>query len=184
MESKVTHNMVDDKPLQTPKYVKILNEYMQHYHFKYKLGLNTDDIPFDPSGSCKPGGLYFTNLDNSYKFLNHGDLIADVEVPKGVEIYADPDGDKWKAPSIIISNIRKVSELPQWNDLGFCTAAVRLHGFALKYVPEKLKTKEICLSAVQNNARIVKFIPIDMRTKAICLIAVQKNWETLEFVPK
>ncbi len=130
METKVTRNIVEDKPLQTHtlKYVKILHESMIHYDFEYKLGLNTDHRPFNPSGSGEPGGLYFTDLNNFYKFLDYGTLIADVEVPEGVKVYADPEGDKWKAPGIIISNIRKVSELPQWNDLSFRLAAVQIYG--------------------------------------------------------
>ncbi len=212
MESKITHNMVDDKQLQTrtPKYVKILNESMLHNRFEYKLGLNTDHIPFNPSGSCEPGGLYFTDLNNFYKFLEYGTLIADVEVPEGVEIYADPDGDKWKAPSIIISNIRLINDLPQWNDYAFwlsavqrdengyvlyhvpeklktgeiCLAVVRQTGLALEDVPEKLKTEEICLIAIQQDWEALAYVPEDMITEEICLVAVQQNREALEFVPE
>ncbi len=47
----------------TPNYVKILDESMEHNGFKYKLGLNTDHIPF-VTGYLQPGGLCFTDLDN------------------------------------------------------------------------------------------------------------------------
>jgi hypothetical protein len=182
MESKV------DSPLTNITYVKILNESMVHNKFKYKLGLNTDHIPFNPSGSGEPGGLYFTDLDNFYKFLEYGTLIADVKVPEGVEIYADPVGDnahpyKWKAPSIIISNVRSIKDLPQWNDLSFWLAAVRQNGNALKLVPENLKTAEMCLAAVQKNGEALYYVPKVLKTAELCLIAVQQNEEVLMYVP-
>jgi hypothetical protein len=191
----------------TNKYVKILHESMKHKGFKYQLGLNTDHIPFNPFGSCGPGGLYFTDLANFYKFLDHGTLIADVEVPEDVEIYADPDGDKWKSPSIIISNVRSIKDLPQWKDLAFwvgavqqdgyalefvpdefkteviCLAAVRQKGFSLRYVPDRLETAEICLDAVQQNGYALQYVFDDLKTEEICLAAVRQNASAIYYIP-
>ncbi len=171
-------------PLQKRKYVKILHESMKHYNFEYKLGLNTDHIPFNPSGSGEPGGLYFTNLDNFYKFLGYGNLIADVTVPEGVKIYGDPVGDIWKAPSIIISNIRKISELPQWNDLSFWLAIVQKNGYDLKLVPDEFKTAEIYLGAVQQNEAAIRDIPNRLQTNELYLAAVRRNGRSLTYVPE
>ncbi len=176
MEAKVTHNIVDDKSSLPPKLVKILHASMKHYDFEYKLELNTDHIHFDPSGFCKPGGLCFTDLDNFYKFLEHGTLIADVKVPKGVEIYDEPNKDnsqpyKWKASSIIISNIRKVSDLPQWNDLSFWLSAVQKDVHTLRFVPYELKTTELCLAAVQRCGGALQYVPEELKTAEMCLAA-------------
>ncbi len=189
MESNVTHNIVDDKPSLPPKYVKILRESMQHHHFKYKLGLNTDHIPFNPSGSCEPGGLYFTDINNFYTFLQYGTLIADVVIPEGVEIYADPEcikgrPYKWKAPSIIISNIRLINDLPQWNDYAFWLSIVQENGCDLYHVPNKLKTVEMCLSAVQQNGGALAYVPDELKTKEMCLVAVRQDGNTLRYVPE
>ncbi len=188
METKVTHNIVDDNPSQKRKYVKILHESMQHRGFKYKLGSNTDHIPFNPSGSCEPGGLYFTDINNFYKFLDYGTLIADVKVPEGVEIYADPDRDnsqpyKWKAPSIVISNVRSIKDLPQWNDYAFWLAAVQENGRDLYYVPDKLKTVEMCLAAVRQNGGALNYVPDEFKTEEMCLVAVQQAGCALGYVP-
>ena len=43
------------------KYYKITNKEENHNGFQYKDGLNIDTIEFDPNGSCRPGGLYYTN---------------------------------------------------------------------------------------------------------------------------
>jgi len=96
-------------------YVKILSSDLVHNGFKYKEGLNVDILPFDPSGSCKPGGLYFTDLKNFCKFLDYGNLVADVTIPDDAQVYAD-GGDatspyKWKADRIILSNIRPIEKI-------------------------------------------------------------------------
>ena len=47
---------------------KCLNNELKHFDFHYKIGLNEDIIPFNPSGSCKLGGLYFTTNEHISKF--------------------------------------------------------------------------------------------------------------------
>jgi hypothetical protein len=168
--SIITMGSKVDSPLTNTTYVKILNESMAHNGFKYKLGLNTDHIPFKPSGSCESGGLYFTDLDNFYKFLEYGTLIADVKVPEGVEIYTDPVGDKWKASSIIISNVRSIKDLPQWNDYAYWLTAVRQNCDALQYVPDEFKTEELCLIAVQQNGYNLQFVHEKLKHKVATTI--------------
>ncbi len=191
METKVTRNIAGGEPLQTRtlKYVKILHESMFHCGFEYKLGLNVDHRPINPYGFCEPDRLCFTVLDTFYKFLDHGTLIADVEVPEGVDIYAEPTRDnsqpyKWKAHSIIISNIRKVSELPQWNDYSFWLAVVQKDENAIRFVPAASKTTELCLTAIQQNGCALDYIPDDMITTEMCLVAVQQDKYALLYVPE
>src|SRR5271156_4589482 len=87
------------------KYVKILAENLIHHNFQYKEGLNIDTIPFNPSGECEPGGLYYCEREKAYLYANFGPFIADVEIPDDARIYAEPD--RYKADKIIISNIRR-----------------------------------------------------------------------------
>ncbi len=168
------------------KYVKILNESMIHKGFKYQLGLNVDTKPFDPSGSCRPGGLYFTNLTNFYKFLGYGTLIADVEVPEGTEIYADPEGDKWKAHSIIISNIRPIETLPQWSDVQFCLAVVSKYPSALQFVNYRKFNRDdyehICLTAVRNDGKSVRYIDPARQLNNICYYAVKSSHDAVCYI--
>jgi len=89
------------------KYYKILNEEEKHYGMQYKDGLNVDVLPFNPSGSCKPGGIYFTDVENIFEFCDYGPWIREVTLPDGEEIYKDPDGNKYKAHRVILGKRRK-----------------------------------------------------------------------------
>ncbi len=160
------------------KYVKILKDDMCHKGFRYQLGLNIDHLVFNPSGSCKPGGLYFTDLDNFVKFLNYGTLIADVGVPPGTEIYADPEGSKWKAPRITLSNIRRIEDMPQWRDPAFCLKAVNIDGGSIKYVVHQ--TEDLCITAVSRFGDVLRYVI--KQTEKICLAAVRDNGLALEHV--
>jgi hypothetical protein len=93
------------------RYVKILTKDLVHFNFQYKEGLNIDTVPFNPTGSCQPGGLYFTTMENVFNYLYYGTKIADVEIPDDAKVY--DEGDKWKADKIIIKNIRNLVE---WKD--------------------------------------------------------------------
>ncbi len=81
---------------------------MIHNGFQYKEGLNVDTVPFNPSGDCEPGGLYYTNEEHIFTFLEFGSLIADVIVPEDAKVYKN--GNKYKADKIILSNVRRVED--------------------------------------------------------------------------
>lgn len=82
---------------------------MIHHDFKYTTGLNVDTVPFNPSGECKPGGLYYSREDILY-FLSFGPYIAEVEIPEDAEVYEETTNisgikssyTKWKANKIIL----------------------------------------------------------------------------------
>ena len=50
--------------------------------------------------------------------------------------------------------------MEQW-----CLAAVNNSGFALKFVPESLKTEEICIAAVNESIRAIKYVPDELLTR-------------------
>jgi hypothetical protein len=39
--------------------IKLTNIEENHNGFQFNTGLNIDTVPFNPSGDCKPGGIYF-----------------------------------------------------------------------------------------------------------------------------
>jgi hypothetical protein len=191
--------------------VKILSADLVHNNFKYCEGLNVDRIHFNPTGSCRAGGLYFTTFGDFIDFLEYGTLIADVKVPEGIEVYADPMGKKWKAPQIIITNIREIKDLPEWNDVEFCRRAlkrcvvslkyikpenythdgyesilllaVNYYPNALMYIPEEKCTRNVYLAAVRYYGGALQFIPNEKRTPEILLAAVRQNGNTLYLIP-
>jgi hypothetical protein len=105
--------------------VKVLTYDLIHNGFQYQDGLNTDTVPFNPSGSCKPGGLYYTTLEFMPNFIGYGTKIANVEIPPESKIYADPEGKKWKSSSVVLSNILPLKDHPCWADQAYCLAAVK-----------------------------------------------------------
>jgi len=90
------------------KYYKILNKYEYHNDLQYKTGLNEDILPFDPSGDCEPGGIYFSRED-IFAFLDWGPWIREVTLPEGEPIYENPGlPKKFKAHRVILGEGRKI----------------------------------------------------------------------------
>ncbi len=78
----MAYSKVNENTKTNPsQYVKVLRSDLTHNDYKYKVGLNKDKLPFNPTGSCKPGGLYFTTFANVMNFLDYGTLIADADIP-------------------------------------------------------------------------------------------------------
>ena len=90
------------------KYYKILNEEECHNGLQYKTGLNVDPLPFNPSGDCKPGGIYFARED-ILAFLNHGSWIREVIIPEDAQVYENPgEPKKWKADKVILRERERI----------------------------------------------------------------------------
>ena len=96
--------------LNNKKLYKILSENEVHNNFQYHEGLNVDTQPFNPKGSYEPGGLYFSNVEHIFEFLNYGPYIREVTIPPRVKVYKDPEGHKYKAHQIILGSRR------EWKD--------------------------------------------------------------------
>jgi len=90
------------------EFYKITNKNEIHYEMEYKTGLNVDIKPFNPSGDCETGGIYFSRED-ILSFLEYGCWIREVTLPKDEEIYENPgEPKKWKTHRIILGKRRKI----------------------------------------------------------------------------
>lgn len=90
------------------KYYKITNEAERHNGMQYRDGLNVDIVPFNPSGDCEPGGIYFSRED-ILAFLCHGPWLRDVTLPDGEPVYENPGTPKkWKAHRVILGPRRRI----------------------------------------------------------------------------
>ena len=94
------------------KYYKITNKEECHYGMEYKNGLNIDILPFDPTGPCCPGGIYFADKENICKFLNYGCFIREVVIPGDALIYHE--NNKSKADKVILKERRDLSKVETW----------------------------------------------------------------------
>jgi hypothetical protein len=91
------------------QYYKITNHEEKHNDLHYKDGLNVDILPFDPSGSCKSGGIYFSSKD-ILAFLNYGPWIREVSLPEGQTLYTNPGTPvRYKAHKIILGSRREIT---------------------------------------------------------------------------
>lgn len=62
-----------------------------------------------------------------------------------------------------------------------CREAVRQHEWALKDVPDSLKTAEMCMSAVKRDGWLLEYVPEHLKTDEICLAAVKQNGLALKY---
>ena len=94
-------------------YYKVLREDKTHNGMRYKEGLNMDVLPFDPTGTCRPGGMYFSSKD-ILAFLWVGPLVCKVTLPKNAKVYEDPGDEnsdyieKWKANKIVLGKFKEI----------------------------------------------------------------------------
>ena len=101
----LTYDQFLNKIRKKTTFYKFLNDRKLHSGFQYKLGLNVDTIKFNPSGSCEPGGLYFSDNENIAKFTIFGNNIACITLLEDAQFYIDPEGDKYKTDKFYIEAI-------------------------------------------------------------------------------
>jgi hypothetical protein len=180
---------------------KLLAADLRHNGFQYQEGLNVDPVPFNPTGACEAGGLYYTDLEHIPRwYTHHWPLIADVTLPDDARVYAEPCGTKWKADRLMLSNIRPISEfLATFDEAALyhllqkdchmlkdmvnqteslCMTAVYLCACTLQYV--KNPTDKMRMAAVQLDGLSLQFVR--EQTDAICLAAVQRDGNALVYV--
>lgn len=81
-------------------YFKITNELENHHGLQYQDGIVEDILPFNSTGSCCPGGIYFSDDKNIMKFSHYGPWVRQVEIPEDAKWVEDPDGNKWRASKL------------------------------------------------------------------------------------
>lgn len=182
-------------------YHKFLHRSLNHKGFQYELGLNIDPIKFQPFGSCREGGLYFTDEENLARFSEFGTYIANIKIPDDARVYPDPQGHKWKADKIIVESYCPAQDHPLFDDPEWCLKAVKIEGSLLKYM--KKQTFEICVGAVKQYPFALTYVDIQLidavsehiindypfalqfvrnQTPDICLKAVKQHGFALQFV--
>jgi len=183
------------------KFYKFLKNDLTHYGFQYKLGLNIDVFPFNPTNECSQRGLYFCAESKCHLFWKrYGTLLAFIEIPNDARVYIEQD--KFKSDKIIIKEIIKFEDVSDdfWINIlqkdisalyyvknpsislteEMCKSAVKRNGKALCYVHNQ--TEEICILAVQRDCMALEYVNEQFKTKEICEIAVKQNGNALQFI--
>jgi hypothetical protein len=165
-------------------YYKLLRPDLIHYDFIYKEGLNELSEPFNPGLECGSGGLYYSDQDNIFKYLELYSydpdlLIGIVSLPdnaKFVSINMNNE-KKYKSDKIILSDIQRLDNMLS-SDPVITLKAVKHNGYALQYVKEQ--TKDICIEAVKQNGFALQYVK--EQSADICIEAVKQNGMALCYV--
>jgi len=90
---------------RTKKYYKVTKKYENHKYFQYTDGLNILREPFAETGSCCPGGLYFTDEENIHNFYSYGEWIREIEIPEDSKLVKDTGNNivKFRTDKIIFN---------------------------------------------------------------------------------
>lgn len=130
--------------------IKLTNIDEVHNGFKFKDGLNVDTILFNPTGVCRSGGFYFTDVNNFAFWLNYDssdpmEYARVVQIPDDALVYIEDN--KIKADKLILLERMRIVDLPFWNDDKFCIEAIKQNPLTLQYV--KNPTSEMYAVALQ-----------------------------------
>ena len=180
------------------KCYKFLNDNLNHRGFIYAEGLNIDTEPFNPTGICSIGGLYFCEEAECWQYCtDYGTKRALIEIPNDARVYVEQS--KFKADKIFITEIKEFDDIDDvfWIDIlpknaevlkyiknqteELCILAVKKLGCAFKYVNEQFRTEDMCILAIKHNGWTFEYMK-EYQTERICRLAVQRNNKALEYV--
>lgn len=168
-------------------FYKLTKKDENHFGFQYKTGLNVDTVPFNPKGSCLPGGLYFTTLNKLPIWIsNDTEYVREVEILDDSLIYANWSSDnlksvtKFKADKFILKERRLLKDMPQWENDSYCELAATLQVSILPYC--KVLTSAVYWAALRAHPRSFVYISKDAQTYDMCEYAVAKSPFMLQHV--
>lgn len=92
-------------------YYKVLRKDMTHRGFRYEMGLNIDTNEFNdnPNFACVKGGLYFTDFPKIINFIDYGEYLAEITIPKDAKVVTF-DG-KYRTDKFIINKIKNLHNI-------------------------------------------------------------------------
>lgn len=167
-----------------------------HFGHTYSTGLNA--IPSGAAsltGSCSPGGFYFTCLEGAWVYQQRH--CFHVEVPADAHVLIE-ENTRFKTNKLLIKgevnrevyhelllkHRLSLDNVPlEHRDADICRAAVARNGLALESVPPELKTLDICLLALELKPMALAFVPDELKTRDLCMWCVSRAGDALAHVP-
>lgn len=176
--------------------IKLTNSGEIHKGYLYKDGLNLDHQPFNPTGSCEWGGLYFIELKYITSLLDTGEFqyMREVEIPGDALVYID--NLKFKTNKFKLKPRHEIMSHPLWSNNNICLEALkfdyRIYHFIANPTPEinfqavklnglllekikKNQTQELVDLAIQDYPEAIRFAENQYKTIPNSLIAVKKR---------
>jgi len=173
------------------EFYKILKNDLCHQNFQYVEGENTYTIKFNPTSSCSPGGLYFTNLENIYNYVFWGEKVCKVIIDDDSLVYVENNDEitKFKANKITIKNIQIIYDSYLFDTENKCKLAVTKNGLLIKYIINSKQImiqpyiiEEIYKLALSQNGLSIQYIKDEKQTEEICKLAVSQNGLSMQYI--
>jgi hypothetical protein len=113
MEGEVLPGKEFNRVYKDKVFVKLTNKKENHNGFQFKTGLNEDTVPFNPTGKCSAGGIYFCEYEKTINWLHYNSAgfmvyYRHVHVPDDSKVYIERG--KYKADKIMLTDREKISE--------------------------------------------------------------------------
>jgi hypothetical protein len=140
------------------EFYKLLHKDSIHFGFTYQHGLNVDNIPFNPTGKCSAGGLYFTEIDKVSCWIEMNSVyIAKVTIPSNASVYVETN--KFKVDQFILDLDNKVliKDFYMWENEAFCKISVS-QADVRNLIFVRNQTDELCKLAVRHDWHALKYI--------------------------
>ena len=171
----------DFKNLVRSSFYRITNYEEIHNGFEYKTGLNVDVLPFDPSGECKAGGLYFfdgSQVTNFKQYVPTGYWMRRVIIPDDAMVYIEKG--KYKTNKFILREKIGIGNVDP-------KKLVNVHDECCKFLNEYGKFLNSNKNNSNNIERILKLnaymlLKIDAPTSNMIIIALKQNPNVIRYI--
>jgi len=177
--------------IYTDEFYRLTNEEENHFGMQYKTGINTDILPFSPTGESSPGGMYFVHISKLHMYPSHcvfvPAYVRKVSFTENSIIYVERD--KFKTNEFVLGEREKfsietlsclenkvISEPEDINkDAETCRFHIMRNGINIKYVNNEFLTSELCELAVKQNPEALKYISEENQSFQMCKMVIERN---------
>lgn len=165
--------------LPKAQFFRVMYPDMLHRGFQWRLGENTDMLPFMPQGRCHPGGLYFTTFDKlmdffvvrngTVKLLDH--WLAEVTVAPDEPVWCEQHV-VWKAHRVTVSSLTRIGDLD---------VRTRLQMFH-RYTPLVADDVQLWKMVLREDFKTLMMLEPEQETAELVKFALDANPGALQFV--
>ena len=169
--------------------LKFMYNNDQHYGMKYVTGRNQDIIPFIDSGECEKGGIYVTTIMHFNDYYRvFGNYARRVKIDSDALIHIERN--KLKCNKVVLEErfekkvlVKKIFTVTlQCGYSGIIQKIIQNNSRSLKYVEQKLMTKDIMKCAVKKDGYSIKYIDPLRRTPGLIQKAIEQNSLCLQYI--
>lgn len=163
------------------QFVKLTNATEIHNKYLFGDGLNIDFVPFNPTGECEPGGIYFIIASEIKKWIYYNQEtmihIRKVVIPNNAKIYVE-DG-KFKADKIVLGP-KELITTDMYKESFYYN--IVYDSSALRHIPVHAIDKDMCLRSIRKSVTSLRFIPAHILDKEICIEAIKRDHRIITYI--